>query len=156
MNHTTAAAEIKRAWLTAWTGGPLAAMPVEQDNLPFQQPVGQAWARLSIANGETTKPSLGPPMTRTPFILQLQVFLPEQTGTRKATQAADALAVLNGTVTRSNGLIVRFYEAGVERGPDETGTATFLVSLPGTYDIDPNYAAPVFPPPIIIGPPPGP
>lgn len=142
MNHTTAAEEIKRAWHTAWIGSPLASMPVEQDNLPFKQPKGQPWGRLSILQGETSKVALGPPMNRTPFVLQLQVFLPEHTGTRTATKAADALAVLNGLTTRAAGLIVRFGEASIARANDDGGAAAWLATLPGTYDIDPTYPAP--------------
>lgn len=138
--HAAAAVEIRRVFSTAWQGGAI-QLPLQLENTPFVQPHGAAWGRLSVVTGSTTAACLGAAMTRTPFILQLQVFVPEHQGTGIARQIADQVAVIDATVHRAAGLLVRFDTTAIEPTASQGGAAAFLITLPGTYDADPEISA---------------
>ena len=136
MNHETAIEVIMTAWKAAWDAAGL-TLPVEVHNQPFKRPTTGAWARLTYLGGQTSAASLGTVQKRTPFALALNVFLPENTGTRIAYRAADAMGRLDGTVARSNDgkLVVHFREAGIAPGNPEEGIEAFVVTIPGIHDI---------------------
>lgn len=81
-----------------------------------------AWGRAVILSGTTDPMALGDQSTRTIGFFILQVFLPENAGTKKAADAADALAALfnrrqlrSGTTTVSF-QAVNLIEAGGREG----------------------------------------
>lgn len=139
-NHTTAAEEIKRAWLAAWNAGPLDAMPVEHENLRFQQPSTGPWGRLTLVTGDTEPAAIGTGagrLERTPFVLFMQVFMPENTGTKIARQAADAMRALDRMSIQKDALTVNFRTAGLTPAPNpsNTGLVAYNVQIAGQYDI---------------------
>lgn len=142
-NHATAAAEINRAWLFAWQASPLSAsIPVEHQNHRFARPTAGAWGRLSLATGETSPASIGTgagALERTPFILTLQVFLPENTGTRLAAMAADAMRSMNRMSINKDGLTLNFDTVSLAPAPNpgNTGLEAFNATISGQYDIRP-------------------
>jgi hypothetical protein len=139
-NHTTAAAEIKRAWLFAWNAGTLSSIPVEHANQRFQQPKNGPWGRLTLQTGKTTPAAIGGQMgklDRTPFILSLQMFLPENSGTSIAQQAADCLKLLDRATINHDNLAINFDTAGYEAAPNpaNTGIVAYNCEISGFYDI---------------------
>lgn len=139
-NHTTAAEEIKRAWLTAWNAGPLSALPVEHENLRFQQPSSGPWGRLTLVTGDTEPAAIGSGagrLERTAFVLFLQIFMPENTGTKIARQAADVMRSLDRLSIHQPGLTINFRTAGYTPAPNpaNTGLAAYNVQIPGQYDL---------------------
>lgn len=138
MSHAAALAEINRVFQQAWTSGSLAGLSIDYQNHPFKQPTS-AWGRLTISCGKTTPQALGGPsrkVTRTPFILTLQLFIPINEGTKAAAAAADIMAKLDHTSTGSSTVTVRFETAGWEQvAKDESSFVPFNISIAGTYDI---------------------
>ncbi len=135
--HVTAAQLITQAWKTAWEAGTLkAAMPVEYKNRRFQQPTDSAWARFTFLQGKTEPAALGQKRERTPFFITLQVFIPKGKGSKQARQAADITTALNYQVLTSNDrtITAHFQTASMEDGPEETGFASFNVTISGHYD----------------------
>ncbi len=135
--HAIANETIKRCWLLAWQAGPLSAMPIEHENHRFKAPTDTPWGRLTLTRGDTSKVSLGGPtvkIERTPFILNLQVFIPENQGTRAADNAADAMAALNDFTASETNLTVNFKTVGIGSSSADKGAA-FLITIPGQYDL---------------------
>ena len=137
--------------MTAWesvrsTATPtIAAALIEIENQPFSQPSGQTWYRLTFRPGDTNRASLGgdKAMNRTVFLLILQVFIPEQGGTKEAYQAADVMSGLDGRQISQEGLTVHFQTAGLSKGaiPKTTpgsGWEAFNVTIAGHYDSTPQ------------------
>lgn len=159
-NHTTAAEEIKRAWLTAWQAGPLLyALPVEHENQRFTQPATGPWGRLTLVTGETEPAAIGNGqgrLERTPFVLFLQVFMPENTGTKVARQAADIMRALDRMSIQKDALTVNFRTTGLTPAPNpaNTGLTAYNVQLPGQYDIAWSPQMIFVPPPPPPPPPP--
>lgn len=145
MNHTAATATIKASWLSAWQSGPLASLPIRHQNLPFAQPKSGPWGSLSIAKGTTTPKGIGPESgSRTPFVLTLQIFCPEGSGTKLGDQAADAFAPMDKLCTYTAGLTVHYDTTSVTNvGPsDETDHDQINASISGFYDLAPVEIAP--------------
>lgn len=67
-------------------------MPVEYENKPFKK-TKKAYARFIMATGKTTPVAIGAMMNRTPVVLYLMVFMPEDDGTKAAWDAADMMAL---------------------------------------------------------------
>lgn len=53
---------------------------------------GEAWCQFGIMVGTDSPAAIGHDFTRAPAIVGLQIYLPENTGTIKANQAADKLS----------------------------------------------------------------
>lgn len=99
-----------------WNGRTKIAVP----NLKFDQPAGEAWVMVSIANGEATQRSIGNPgnnVHRHLGVIFVQCFVPLGTDTLVARQLADDAAAIFRNA-RFDG--IRCYAASVaEVGPDE-------------------------------------
>jgi Bacteriophage related domain of unknown function len=135
--HGTATATIKRLFGLAWMAGPIPALPIEHENHRFKAPDDAPYGRLTLAKGNTTQMTLGGKGTRvdrTPFILNLQVFIPENKGTRIADQAFDAMTLLNGQCTHEENLTVNLQAATSATSSADKGVA-FLISIVGYYDL---------------------
>lgn len=136
--HGTATATIKRLFGLAWLqAGPLASMKIEHENHRFKAPDDAPWGRLTLAKGATTQISLGGKGTRvdrTPFVLNLQVFIPENKGTRVADDAFDVMNKLNGQTVQEGTLTVNLQTATSNTSSADKGAA-FLISIVGYYDL---------------------
>ena len=53
---------------------------------------GQAWCRFGLMIGTDNAAAIGHEFTRAPAMVGLQICLPENTGTKKANEAADRLS----------------------------------------------------------------
>lgn len=144
MSFDTARALIATRWKLAWDGGPLAAMPIEFQNQPFERPQGQVWGRYTLLPAETTPAALGSRecrFERTPFVLVLQVFSPENSGSRAPYQAADVMAAMNYQTDRETGsggtVVVNYDTAGLTPAVAEDGFDGFNVTIKGSFDTYP-------------------
>lgn len=137
MSHEAARNLILTAWQAAWNSPSPGLFPVEFENLKFKRPTSGPWGRLSINPGETTPIAPGTKDSRTPFILVLQVFIPENGGTLPAYRAADVLKTLNHHVASVGDpvtTVVHFYSVGINQAPKEDGLTGFNVTIPGYFD----------------------
>lgn len=106
-------ASIEAKFATGWAN----RTPVAFDNNRFVPPASGAWVRLTIIPGDSFNASLGINHVRNVGIISLQIFVPEDSGTRQARQLADQAAVIlenqrfNGISTRAASL-VRAGESG--------------------------------------------
>lgn len=138
--HAAASQMIMQNWVFAWNAGSLFAMPVEHENMKFKPPTDAPWGRLTLTRGDSSQMALGGPavqVERTPFILNLQIFIPENQGTRARDQAADAMKKLNKTSDSSfasSSLVVNFHTTSISTIQAEKG-AGFLIATAGYYDL---------------------
>jgi hypothetical protein len=65
--------------------------PVAYENVDFVEPAG-IWCRFTILRGTTIPAALGGMKKRTPGVLTLQIFSPQKSGTKAATDIADRFA----------------------------------------------------------------
>ena len=71
------------------------ALPVRFDNLPFDQPHDAGFVALSIRAGQARQVSTGPrPLHRHTGTIQLDIFVPEDSGTQVSRAHADSLAAI--------------------------------------------------------------
>jgi hypothetical protein len=83
---------------TNWT-----TTPIKFENVPFKE-TKDAYVALFILEGEGQQVSLGTPATRRwPGVIIIQVFVPEDSGTKLAKTYADALAAIFDRVQFSSG-----------------------------------------------------
>lgn len=106
-----------------------------------------AWGRFSIQFGSTAAGSVGRnKFDRTPGLLYLQVFLPENTGTKTILQCESALAALvNDWKVREGDHVLTFQQVSIA-GPPRTRDAGWYqqnLVIPFQADI---YPAGTFPP----------
>jgi hypothetical protein len=66
-------------------------LPVAYDNKAFKQPT-TAWGRFAIRQGQRAPMGVSTTEFRTPGFVALQVFLPEDKGTKVGHEAADKMA----------------------------------------------------------------
>ena len=101
------------------------AVPIKYENVPFDPPKGSPYIALTILSGNGINASIGTdrPLLRHAGIIQLDIFVPEDTGTEVARTHADSLDTLFKNVqfsAGSSGLIttrVPFYTTlGIEQG----------------------------------------
>ncbi len=77
--------------------------PIKYENAPFPEPTA-AYVALFIRDGEGNQISLGSPAVRRwPGLIILQIFVPADTGTRKALEYADDLGPIFDRVQFSDG-----------------------------------------------------
>ncbi len=132
---------VMKAWRDAWAAGALSDMAVELQNQRFVRPKGEAWGRLTFLPGKKVPASLGPSkFYRTPFALILQIFHPEETGTKEGPLAADIMSVLDNTDRNSpdGKNQVKFGESSLDNVGKVEGFEAFNVTLTGHFD---NYTA---------------
>lgn len=79
-------ARFKSAWITA-------SLPVAYENQPAPN-IDGPWGRFTVIQGDTDPMQIGGSSTRGTGFIFLQVFLPLNTGTKKATDCADAFAAI--------------------------------------------------------------
>lgn len=109
---------IASTFQTAWNQ---TTLKVVQENQPAPE-AHSAWGRFTVLSGATDPMALGDQSTRTIGFAVLQVFLPENTGTKKATDVGEAFAAIfnrrqlrSGTTTVSF-LATSMIEAGGREG----------------------------------------
>ncbi len=77
-------------------------------------PAKAPWARFYVMQGTTAPAVIGPGHLRGAGMVVLQVFIPEQGGTKPATTAADALAtLLDRRQLVDGGTVVTFDTVGI-------------------------------------------
>lgn len=135
MSHATARATILREFEIARKAGAAAGLPIRYPNHRFDPPEAAPWLAVSLQTGETNPISLGPRgRDRTAFVLVVQVFLPEQTGTLQAYRVADDIAALNRKSVHEAPLTIHFRTATILPMPPENGWGRFNVTINGQYD----------------------
>lgn len=98
MSFEDTRAAIESRVKTNWT-----TTPVKYENVPFEETT-KAYVALFILGGEGGQISLGTPAVRRwPGGIVLQIFVPENTGTKTAKTYADTLAALFDRVQFSSG-----------------------------------------------------
>lgn len=77
--------------------------PIRYENVPFRETVGP-YIALFILDGEGEQISLGTPaLRRWPGVIKIQVFVPQDTGTKLARTYADILGILFDRAQFSSG-----------------------------------------------------
>ena len=68
--------------------------PIRFENVPFQE-TAAPYVALFILDGEGSEVSIGSPVVRRwPTVIKIQVFVPEETGTKLARTYADSLGAI--------------------------------------------------------------
>lgn len=94
MSFEALRAELTQRFQTGFVNAadpPASFIPVAYENVSFKQP-STTWGRLTIQQAGRDNAAVGTGFQRTPGALYLQIFSPEDGGTRLARQAADKLA----------------------------------------------------------------
>lgn len=107
---------------------------IKWENIPFAEPTSGTWVALTILSGDAVARSVGASnvMRRWAGIIQIDVHVPEDTGTATARSAADSAAAVfqDVTITIASGhKIVGRTASLTDRGVID-GWHTFIVSVP--------------------------
>ena len=126
MSHAALRIALAEAFQNGFkTGAPAAApFPVRYPNRPFKEPRGAVWGSFSIQLASTEFSALGKNEERTMGVLYLQVFCPEESGTKAAYEARDivAAALMGQTISAGSNGAVEFWETSLrEVGLDPAG-----------------------------------
>lgn len=97
--------EPERAAIEGRFAANFTALPCKYENQRFTPPAQSAWVALTILNGEARRASIGTttPLQRYPGIIQIDVYVPENTGTATARGHADTIASVFRDVTFTAG-----------------------------------------------------
>jgi hypothetical protein len=121
----------------AASGCAIGLSAVQMDNHKFTQPVAAPWGRLSIARGTRAPAAIGGAKLRSLGIVYLQIFLPLESGTAEADQAADAFASVfdmrSIPVTGTTSYAV-METASLESTGDRDGYRQYNASIPFRAD----------------------
>ena len=114
---------------TFWTAIDPTPFPVEYENQPAARGVepGMPYGRLTLVLGDERPASIGTRHTRCPGFLVLQIFMPEETGMKAATDVCELMRAHfnhrqlsatagDGTVTQISIECVSFKSAGARSG----------------------------------------
>lgn len=120
MNFETTQKAILQHLKTNWTGA--AAIPLQMPNHKFKQP-DTPWGRVSINLGNKNSVAIGNRRDRMIGILAINVFIPKETGSQAATQAADLMAQIfdDWQSIPAPGNLIEFEKTGIQ-GPFERPT----------------------------------
>lgn len=133
------------AWIAAW--GTPGSFPVQVDNTKFEQPDKAVWGRFSITFGNDIPMEIGngPGRARRQVgFVSLQVFIPEDGGSRAAATATDRLfaAFVASTIriTPSGGRGVLTFDT-VGAGPTPSGKRVGYQQFNATvnFRLDKNF-----------------
>lgn len=119
MNYDKVRELLTTAFMSAW-GAP-GDFPVTMEGQKFDRPK-TTWGRWSVTFGQANQQSIGNSFTRVQGIAYLQVFIPEEGGTKAALDAATKLGlamdrlVLRAAPTFVHCQIVGVMNAGVSEG----------------------------------------
>lgn len=111
--------------------------PIKYENAPFVETVA-AYVALFIRGGEGTQISLGSPsVQRWPGLIILQVFVPENTGVRKAKEYADDLKPIfdRAQFSSGNSGTITCRTASVETIGAKNGWCQVNVTVPFRRDV---------------------
>lgn len=93
---------IEAQFANNWTG--TTADRIKWENQKFEQPKSGSWVALTIRNGEARQASVNSrPLNRYPGIIQIDVYVPEESGTDTARSLADSAASIFRNVQFSYG-----------------------------------------------------
>lgn len=111
---------------------------IQYEGQPFVQPT-TPWISLSILSGAGRQASLGSsqPLHRFVGVIQIDVFVPENTGTNTARQYADTLSTIFRRAQFSYGSsgVITCETPSVQPGPPEAGWNRLIVSTPYRRDV---------------------
>lgn len=132
MNFIQAEAEIRKFFSDAWDGATDIAWP----DLKFTIPERESWVRFTCVENDGQQVSMGNPGAnrfRHYGIVTIQVFQPQDQGSKEARQlATDALGVFMGATT-TNGVIFQNVQ-GRQIGNDGAGFYQINVVASFYYD----------------------
>jgi hypothetical protein len=97
--RTAIVTSFKTVWDASQLGPAGDDLAIEWPNQKFEQPASGPWFRFEMIMGTTEPIAIGQRQERTPFVLMLQCFLPDGTGSTLAFQAADVLGELDYQVS---------------------------------------------------------
>jgi hypothetical protein len=117
-----------KTWWDANGGG----VPVQWDEVPFNQPASGIWVRFTLIDGEGFQASLGStPLEKQPGVVVIGVFTPKNNGTKAARDLADKAGqamrykqLVEGTVT------VHMFAPYTTRGPLQESHLQLNVTVP--------------------------
>lgn len=137
MRTETTRQAVLAAWKTGWLGA--AAVPVQLPNQKFKQPATGPWGRLAINYGSSQSQAVGGTLKRQTCTLELQLFSPEQTGTKSQTMAADLFGEIfdNLQLTPEAGLLIEFEDAGTFPAGTVDGYDQIVVSI--SFRVDKSH-----------------
>ena len=136
---------------TAITANGYSAEIIEWPNQRIaSQPVDSRWWRVVIQTG-TTNPitigGVGQRRTRTPFVVIIQIFLPENGGTKEAYEIADKLGkgtsgldyqrtapITDATLTPNQIVYLNWETVGITFVGSTNGSSQFNISISGRSD----------------------
>lgn len=115
---------------------------VEWPLLPFTRPTNPPWHKFNLIPGDTEPAALGDRMERTPFVVTIQTFFPDEStgGTKPVWDLADVLRSMNYAVARSpdGKTVVNFRTWGSpQEFPAQNGLTPFNVTVRGHFDTYP-------------------
>lgn len=121
--------------------------PVEWEGGTPRPANAKTWGRLSIQQGSVMPAMIGPGHTRSVGMVYLQVFIPEEGGTRAATLAADILSeALDRVQLAQGGVEITFDLVGIMDAGRREGYTQKNISCAFTRDVyrlsetpDPEY-----------------
>jgi len=99
------------------------AVPCAFENVPFTQP-DSTFAALNIMEGESFRANLGKTyVTRHPGLIQIDVYQPVNTGTKEASDIAEAIGehFKEHSVRLDDGAVLVFRVPSYPRGPKAKG-----------------------------------
>lgn len=136
MSEETIRAGIAAFFKTEWDAID-GAIPIQYPNQPFDQNGVAAWGRFSILPADRFDGSIGTGHVRHIGIAFLQVFLVADTGTKAATDTADAFATVfdNKTLALDDGTSVQFHRVSTKH-LGLTPENLYQVSASVTYRAD--------------------
>lgn len=110
--------------------------PIRFENVPFVE-TASAYVALFILDGEGQQISLGTPaLRRWPFVIAIQVFVPQDTGTKTARTYADTLAAIfdRAQFSAGNSGTIRCRVPSIEPAGVKDGWYQIAVTVPGFRD----------------------
>lgn len=116
---------------TEWTavGG---SVPIEWEEVPFNQPASGTWIRVSIRDGQGFQASIGSKrLEKQPGVVMIGVFVPKNDGTGKIRGIADkAGQALRYRQLTDGSVTVSFEAPFVTRGPEQETHLQLNVNVP--------------------------
>jgi len=109
---------------------------VKYDNIPFDQPTGEPFISLTILSGTGTNTALGGQRVRYTGVIQVDIYVPENSGTRAARDIASSLRDLftNKEITDGSTTITCRVASLNRVAKAPAGKYRISVTIPYTFD----------------------
>jgi Bacteriophage related domain of unknown function len=136
MSTDTVRRETQKRFAEGFVSGSEPLFPIQYENHPFMRPDGAPWGRFLMREGQRANATVGNDLKRTPGFVMVQFFLPEDTGTKPAADAADKMAEIfdDTTITGTWGAI-QFFSVGKQNvGKTDDGFYQVNISVEFRFD----------------------